>query len=124
MPSRSNTRVPSDPRPTTALRALVLAAGLALAGPVAAQTAAPPGQALYETRCIACHDRSVHRRESRRAQDFASLRREVLRWSTTAGTDWRADEVDAVTVFLNDRYYRFACPPSTCPAAPRAQAMR
>jgi len=97
------------------------------AGGVGAQAPSAPGapaptrgQALYETRCIACHDRSVHRRESRQARDFAALRREVVRWSGTAGADWRDDEVDAVTGFLNDRYYRFPCPASVCPPAPRA----
>ena len=78
------------------------------------------GRALYETRCIACHERSVHQRESRRATDFASLRAEVARWSGTAGSEWRDEDVDAVTVFLNQRYYRFTCPPDVCRAPARA----
>ena len=104
-------------RPAAAGRRLVRTlAGLAIA---IAATGAPDrlhaqavlpalerGRALYETRCIACHDRSVHRRESRKAADFPALRAQVSRWSETAGGEWKAEEIDAVTVYLNDRYYR------------------
>jgi mono/diheme cytochrome c family protein len=123
------------PLRTHALAAMLRRAGIVAAlgslvcvgaGRVGAQAPSAPaparGQALYDTRCIACHDRSVHRRESRQARDFAALRREVLRWSGTAGADWRDDEVDAVTGYLNDRYYRFPCPAEVCPPAPRADA--
>jgi mono/diheme cytochrome c family protein len=104
-----------------AARAAMLA--MAFAAPAALGQPAPErGRALYETRCIACHEKSVHQREARRAADFASLRREVERWSTTIGGEWRAEELDAVTIFLNDRYYRFACPPTVCRDPARAGA--
>jgi mono/diheme cytochrome c family protein len=98
-----------------------LAFALALCAPAAmAQPAIERGRALYETRCIACHEKSVHQRESRKAQDFATLRREVERWSTSIGGEWRAEELDAVAEFLNDRYYRFPCPPAVCREPARA----
>ncbi|MEI7447210.1 MAG: cytochrome C [Burkholderiales bacterium] len=103
--------------------ALAAAALVALAGPVAAQSVpgtAERGRALYETRCGACHERSVHQRESRRATDFVALRAEVARWSATSGGEWRDEEIDAVAAWLNERYYRFPCPPTVCRAPARA----
>jgi hypothetical protein len=78
------------------------------------------GQALYDTRCGACHERSVHRRESRIAKDFEALRAEVARWSATAGGEWRSEEIDLVATYLNARYYKYPCPPSICRIVPRA----
>jgi hypothetical protein len=89
-----------------------------------AQPAIERGRALYETRCIACHDRSVHQRESRKAADFAAVRREVERWSGNIGGEWRAEELDAVAVFLNERYYRYPCPPALCREPARAGGPR
>ncbi len=97
-----------------ALPAALLSAAIAMPTLASAQGVAERGRALYETRCIACHDRSVHQRESRKAEDFAGLRREVERWNATAGGEWRAEEIDQVALWLNERYYRFPCPPSVC----------
>lgn len=135
-PTGPAARPPMPPRSSRLRRASLHAAGAAVVaaawlgaaahgGPTAQRAQGAPaaarGQALYETRCVACHDRSVHRRESRQAGDFDALRREVARWSANAGADWRADEIDAVSGYLNDRYYRFPCPASVCPPAPRAR---
>ncbi len=96
------------------------------AAPAAAQDLSR-GRALYENRCTACHETSVHQRASRKAQSFAALRAEVERWNATTGGDWKRDEVDQVSAYLNERYYRFDCPPAVCKAAgstvtPRAEA--
>lgn len=122
-------RRPDPPaRPRGALRVFLaaLAAALLAAGAISPLQAQPQsferGRALYETRCIACHDRSVHRRESRLAVDFAGLRAQVLRWSETAGGEWKGEEIDAVTAYLNDRYYRYPCPPAVCREPARANA--
>jgi len=113
--------------PPSAVCAAALIAQLLLAAAHAAPALAQapdPGRALYETRCVACHDRSVHRRESRSATDFAALRAEVARWNTNAGGEWRAEEIDQVTHYLNRRYYGHPCPPEVCPIAPRAAGGR
>jgi mono/diheme cytochrome c family protein len=102
---------------------LLVATGIAAALPAAAQDL-ERARALYETRCGACHERSVHRRESRRATDFATLRAEVSRWNASAGSEWRSEEIDLVTVYLNRLYYSFPCPPEHCPIAPRAASQR
>ena len=93
-----------------------LALGLAaLSGPA---LAADPerGSTLYETRCSACHESSVHQRSARKAKSFDGLRAEVLRWSAEAGGRWSRDEIDDVTLYLNQRYYGFPCPKSMCKA--------
>jgi mono/diheme cytochrome c family protein len=101
-----------------ALAAFVSTAAFATVEPL------PPelqrGRALYDTRCIGCHDRSVHQRESRLAQDFASLRAQVIRWNANVGGEWRTEEIDLVTAFLNDRYYRYPCPAEICRTPVRA----
>jgi mono/diheme cytochrome c family protein len=110
--------------------ALLRAAGVATLAtaftvpPALGQPALERGRALYETRCIACHETSVHRRASRRATDFPALRREIERWSATLGGEWRAEELDAVTIFLNDRYYRYPCPSTVCREPARADVPR
>jgi len=86
-----------------AMLAAALAAFIGL--PAAhAQADASRGQTLYEAHCSACHDR---RRE------------QVVRWQREVGVAWQAEDVDAVTIYLNQRYYRFPCPTTVC-AAPRA----
>jgi len=74
------------------------------------------GKVLYETRCSACHAGSVHQRGARKAKSFDGLRAQVLRWSAEAGGSWSAEEIDDLTLYLNQRYYHFPCPPSTCKA--------
>ncbi len=97
----------------TALVALALGCA-ALTGARAAD--AERGKVLYETRCGACHESSVHQRHARKAKSFAGVRAEVLRWSEQVGGIWSADEIDSVTQYLNRRYYGFPCPQDMCKA--------
>jgi mono/diheme cytochrome c family protein len=97
----------------------ILVASLCLACALPLPTTAADadrGRALYETRCDSCHAQSVHGRAKREASGFESLRGWVRRWSANLGLKWTDEEVDDVTVYLNGRFYRFACPPSTCKA--------
>lgn len=68
------------------------------------------GRELYVQRCGACHGRSVHSREARVAKSMVEVRGWVKRWSDTLGLGWGADEVEDVSLYLNDTYYRFAMP--------------
>lgn len=81
------------------------------------------GQALYEARCADCHDRSVHGRAVRSAASFEQIRAFVVHWQREVGADWQPDEIDAVTHYLNERYYRFPCPTTVC-GVPRAAVTR
>lgn len=103
---------------TSLLRALIAPLALSLAGLCAAQAPADAerGRILYETRCGSCHASSVHLRSARNAKSFDSLRTQVLRWSAAAGGSWSADEIDDVSLYLNQRYYRFPCAHAGCTA--------
>ena len=101
------------------LRALIASLALGFAGLCWAQGPADAerGKILYETRCSACHASSVHQRNARKATSLDSLRAQVLRWSVETGGSWSAGEIDDLTLYLNQRYYRFPCPPPLCTAA-------
>ena len=72
------------------------------------------GRVLYESRCGGCHSASVHGRGKRVASDFDDVRRWVGRWNASLGLRWGDEELDDVAVYLNNTYYRYACPPSVC----------
>jgi mono/diheme cytochrome c family protein len=79
-------------------------------------TAADParGAALYESRCGSCHSESVHGRSKRVATDFGDVRRWVSRWNDNLALRWGDEEIDDVSVYLNNTYYKYPCPPSVC----------
>jgi mono/diheme cytochrome c family protein len=72
------------------------------------------GRALYESRCDACHDKSVHNRAARKSRNVGEIRQWVARWNTELGGAWTGPEIDAVTRYLNQRFYKFPCPPAIC----------
>lgn len=72
------------------------------------------GQLLYESTCVQCHAESVHNRKQRIAQSFDDVRWYVTRWSKAAGKTWSADNIHDVTLYLNERYYRYPCPTASC----------
>ena len=95
----------------------VLASVVLFASRSVSATADPErGRALYESRCMACHDQSVHGRPRRVASDFEAVRAWVARWNGSVAVGWGAEEIDDVAAYLNSTYYRFPCPPSICPA--------
>jgi mono/diheme cytochrome c family protein len=73
------------------------------------------GKMLYEARCVGCHDKSVHNRTARKAMNVEAIRAQVVRWDAAMGGAWREPEVDDVTTYLNELYYKYACTPATCP---------
>jgi len=80
------------------------------------------GRALYEARCVECHDTTVHRREARKAATFEGVLAQVSRWNASLGGAWTAAEIEDVAVYLNWRYYRHPCPEAIC--GPRQAALR
>jgi hypothetical protein len=104
---------------------VALATGWLLCAGTAARGAdAQRGREFYEARCDLCHNTSVHARAARTATSFDDLRRQVARWDTELGAIWSPRDVDDVTVYLNNRYYRFPCPESVCGGGPAAGARR
>ncbi|MBI4754907.1 MAG: cytochrome c [Betaproteobacteria bacterium] len=106
-----------------ACRLVVAVTLLAVAPLPAAAASVTRGKALYESRCIGCHERSVHRRDSRHARSFSTLQQQVARWDRELGGGWSTEERDDVALYLNELYYRFPCPAPLC-SAERAQAPR
>jgi hypothetical protein len=68
------------------------------------------GRGLYEQRCDGCHGISVHARGRKVANDYADIRALVERWSTHLDLRWGPEEIEDVTMFLNDKYYHYAMP--------------
>ncbi len=99
----------------------VLALGLAMRSASGAD--AQRGRALYESRCSTCHSVSVHGRKKRVASDFNDVRRWVVRWNDNLALHWGDEEVDDVSAYLNNTYYRFACPPTVCKTVSLAPGM-
>ncbi len=100
------------------LRTAIMSLAMSLTGLAGAHAAADAqrGKVLYETRCNACHGSGVHQRNAPKAKSFDGLRTQVLRWSAQAGGSWSAEEIDDLTLYLNQRYYRFPCPQNACKA--------
>jgi hypothetical protein len=73
-------------------------------------TGEPNGELIYKTYCIGCHTTEVHWREKRLATDWASLKFQVRRWLDNNGIGLSEGEVNALTGYLNRRYYRFSAP--------------
>jgi hypothetical protein len=102
------------------VRLLLVIASLWPALALAQSNVPPPasrGQLLYDTHCIACHDKEVHWRERKLVTDWASLVAEVKRWQAAGRLQWSESDVDQVARHLNETIYRYETPS-------RATAMR
>ncbi len=97
--------------PSFLASAATAAAVLAIASLAPAQPPAPTrGELLYQTHCVACHDKQVHWRERKIVGDWASLAAEVRRWDANLGLRWNDEAVQEVTRYLNRVFYRFPEP--------------
>jgi mono/diheme cytochrome c family protein len=65
------------------------------------------GELLYSTYCGGCHSTEVNWREKKQVTDWDSLKSEVHRWQSTSDLKWSDDDIDAVSEYLNRRYYHF-----------------
>ncbi len=80
------------------------------------QAAAPPlgnktvplrGELLYNNHCLVCHESIVHIREKRHAENLATLRSAVHRWSKELELKWSPHDIEDVMLYLNLRYYHY-----------------
>ena len=65
------------------------------------------GKLLYETSCNECHTKSVSERTNRTAKSVSDIRKWVIRWESYKGCHWSDEEVEDVTKYLNDRFYKY-----------------
>lgn len=72
------------------------------------------GHLLYDTHCVACHDRQVHWRDHSLVGSWSDLIVQVDRWQTNAGQHWGPSEIGDVAAYLNSLYYRMPCSAIGC----------
>ncbi len=66
-----------------------------------------PGQAIHDANCISCHDSGVYTRADRKMTDLTMLAGQVRRCDANLGTKLFDEDLDNVTAFLNETYYKF-----------------
>lgn len=90
--------------------AVLMATTLLFAGGNTRAADAERGRLLYENHCTVCHTSVVHLRERRKATSREEIQTWVRRWQKELNLQWGTAEVDDVTEYLNDRYYRLESP--------------
>jgi mono/diheme cytochrome c family protein len=65
------------------------------------------GKLLYETNCSECHTKSVSERPNRKAKSISDIRHSVVQWEKYKGYKWSGEEIDDVTQYLNNRFYKY-----------------
>lgn len=63
---------------------------------------------LYENHCQLCHEDWAHTRDQRRVRTIDGLRSQVASWSVHAGLSWTREDIEQVTRYLNERFYRLS----------------
>ena len=66
------------------------------------------GKKLYdEAKCQKCHIESDYTSDERKVYDYARLKWRVQRCDFTMNAGWFEEDIDDVTEYLNDSYYKF-----------------
>ena len=66
-----------------------------------------PGKAIHDANCISCHDTGVYTRADHKMTDLTMLAAQVRRCDANLGTKLFDEDIDKVTAYLNDTYYKF-----------------
>jgi mono/diheme cytochrome c family protein len=90
------------------LTALTLAAGAyaAFVTPTTLAGDLSRGKSLHDTFCIACHSPVVYQRKDRLADSYLEVRQQVERWQGNARLRWSSYDIESVTDYLADKYYK------------------
>ncbi len=65
------------------------------------------GKELASQSCTKCHNSSVYTRADRTVKDLTALIARVQKCNTKTGAGLDAEELEALTLFLNTSYYKF-----------------
>lgn len=65
------------------------------------------GKILYETNCGECHTKSVSGRPNRVAKSVSDIRKWVIQWESYKGYRWSDKDIEDVTQYLNNRFYKY-----------------
>lgn len=100
----------SAPASETAKPAEQVAQAIAPNSPPQATDAADehPGKAIHDANCISCHDSGVYTRADRKMTDLTMLAGQVRRCDANLGTQLFDEDLDKVTAYLNETYYKFS----------------
>ncbi len=66
-----------------------------------------PGKAIHDANCISCHDAGVYTRADHKMKDYGMLVAQVRRCDANLGSKLFDDDINKVTEYLNDTYYKF-----------------
>ena len=69
-----------------------------------------PGKAIHDASCISCHDSGVYSRTDRKMTDFTMLAAQVRRCDANLGTKLFDEDLNNVTAYLNETFYKFPKP--------------
>ncbi len=70
------------------------------------------GRMLHENHCRMCHDSIAYKRDKRIAASYAEIKAQVTRWQTNTGLRWSEADIDSVTAFVAQTYYKLPAPAS------------
>jgi hypothetical protein len=65
------------------------------------------GKTLHNENCVRCHQVSQYTRENRIVNSFDELRTRISDCELSAELTWFDEEIDDVTAYLNEAFYRF-----------------
>ena len=65
------------------------------------------GKALHNENCLRCHNETQYTRDNRIVNSFQELRERISLCELSAEMAWFDEEIDDVTAYLNDAFYRF-----------------
>lgn len=65
------------------------------------------GKELNTDNCTKCHDTSVYTKKDRKVQSLEVLTKRVKACNSKTGAGLDEDELKALTLFLNTKYYKF-----------------
>jgi mono/diheme cytochrome c family protein len=68
------------------------------------------GKMLHDNHCRMCHDSIAYKRDSKVATDYAQIQAQVGRWQTNTGLHWTQEDIDSVTAYLAQTYYKLPVP--------------
>jgi len=91
----------------------ILIAGAVLAGLAPATVPAQDierGRLLHENHCRMCHDSIAYKRGDKIAKNYTEVRAQVTRWQTNTGLRWSENDIDSVTAYVSQRYYKYPLP--------------
>jgi hypothetical protein len=68
------------------------------------------GKLLHDNHCRMCHDSIAYKRDRAIATDYAQIRAQVVRWQSSTGLHWSEGDIDNVTAYLAETYYKLTVP--------------